>query len=140
MDPRTQLPAPLICPKCQGAMRAHERSGITVDHCAECRGIFLDRGELERLLDAEAPLPILATADSAQPDDFRRSFRGSRPSDDDVDERLEKNARDRHGDAYDWSHDGPSRRDRELPRDGQRINGRRESRFGGLLDLFGGGD
>jgi Zn-finger nucleic acid-binding protein len=43
----------LICPKCHGAMRGYERSGITVDQCADCRGIFLDRGELERLVDAE---------------------------------------------------------------------------------------
>jgi hypothetical protein len=43
----------LICPKCQGTMRTYERSGITVDQCADCRGIFLDRGELEHLVDAE---------------------------------------------------------------------------------------
>ena len=43
----------LICPKCQGLMRTYERSGVTVDQCADCRGIFLDRGELERLVDAE---------------------------------------------------------------------------------------
>jgi Zn-finger nucleic acid-binding protein len=43
----------LICPKCQGGMRSYERSGITVDQCADCRGIFLDRGELEHLVDAE---------------------------------------------------------------------------------------
>lgn len=47
------MPTDLICPKCQGAMRTYERSGITVDQCAECRGIFLDRGELEHLVDAE---------------------------------------------------------------------------------------
>jgi hypothetical protein len=34
-------------------MRQYERSGVTVDQCTECRGIFLDRGELERLTDAE---------------------------------------------------------------------------------------
>jgi hypothetical protein len=34
-------------------MRSYERSGVTVDQCSECRGIFLDRGELERLVDAE---------------------------------------------------------------------------------------
>jgi len=34
-------------------MRSYERSGVTVDQCVECRGIFLDRGELERLVDAE---------------------------------------------------------------------------------------
>jgi Zn-finger nucleic acid-binding protein len=35
-------------------MRQYERSGVTVDQCTECRGIFLDRGELEKLFDAEA--------------------------------------------------------------------------------------
>jgi len=43
----------LTCPKCHGAMRTYERSNVTVDQCMECRGIFLDRGELERLIDAE---------------------------------------------------------------------------------------
>jgi uncharacterized protein len=43
----------LTCPKCGGQMRSYERNGVTVDQCTECRGIFLDRGELERLVDAE---------------------------------------------------------------------------------------
>jgi uncharacterized protein len=43
----------LICPKCQGHMRTYERSGVTLDQCGDCRGIFLDRGELEHLVDAE---------------------------------------------------------------------------------------
>ena len=43
----------LTCPKCQAPMRSYERSGVTVDQCTECRGIFLDRGELERLIDAD---------------------------------------------------------------------------------------
>jgi len=44
----------LICPKCGSDMRAYERNGVTIDQCSGCRGIFLDRGELERLTDAEA--------------------------------------------------------------------------------------
>jgi uncharacterized protein len=44
----------LTCPKCQGEMRAYERNGVTVDQCADCRGLFLDRGELEKLIDAES--------------------------------------------------------------------------------------
>ncbi len=44
----------LTCPKCHSQMRQYERNGVYVDQCAECRGIFLDRGELERLIDAEA--------------------------------------------------------------------------------------
>jgi Zn-finger nucleic acid-binding protein len=44
----------LTCPKCHGAMRSYERSGILIDQCTECRGVFLDRGELDKLIDAEA--------------------------------------------------------------------------------------
>jgi Zn-finger nucleic acid-binding protein len=43
----------LTCPKCHGTMRTYERNGVHVDQCGECRGIFLDRGELDRLIDAE---------------------------------------------------------------------------------------
>ena len=125
MDPRSQLPVSLICPKCQGTLRAYERDGITVDQCTECRGIFLDRGELERLLDAEAAAPTLASTWSAERDDPRDGPRGSRPIDDD---------------AHEHDDDQRGIRDRRLPRDNQRISGRRESRFGGLLDLLGGGD
>ncbi len=44
----------ITCPKCSAPMRQYERNRVTVDQCTECRGIFLDRGELEHLLDAEA--------------------------------------------------------------------------------------
>jgi Zn-finger nucleic acid-binding protein len=43
----------MTCPKCHGQMRQYERSGVTVDQCTECRGIFLDRGELEKISEAE---------------------------------------------------------------------------------------
>jgi Zn-finger nucleic acid-binding protein len=43
----------LACPKCGAQMRAYERNGVTVDQCVECRGVFLDRGELEHLMGAE---------------------------------------------------------------------------------------
>lgn len=44
----------MTCPKCHGEMRQYERSGVIIDQCSECRGIFLDRGELEKLFEAEA--------------------------------------------------------------------------------------
>jgi len=47
-------PVTLRCPKCAADMVTYERSGIVLDQCRECRGIFLDRGELERLVDAES--------------------------------------------------------------------------------------
>ena len=34
-------------------MRSYERNGVTVDQCTGCGGLFLDRGELEALVQAE---------------------------------------------------------------------------------------
>lgn len=44
----------LICLKCGSPMRTYKRNGITIDQCTSCHGIFLDRGELERLIGAES--------------------------------------------------------------------------------------
>ena len=41
------------CPKCGGEMRTYARGGLTLELCEDCRGIFLDVGELERLIDVE---------------------------------------------------------------------------------------
>jgi Zn-finger nucleic acid-binding protein len=61
-DPVAQgAPMAMRCPKCAADMVRYERSGVVVDQCVECRGMFLDRGELERLLDAEAARPLPAT-------------------------------------------------------------------------------
>ena len=43
----------LLCPKCHNVMHQYERNGVVVDQCAECKGLFLDRGELEKLVSAE---------------------------------------------------------------------------------------
>jgi len=78
----------LICPKCQGTMRSYERSGITVDQCADCRGIFLDRGELEHLVDAEQSWQRREPSQRERERDreipFPRTF-GDRDDDDDDD-------------------------------------------------------
>ncbi|MCO1579337.1 zf-TFIIB domain-containing protein [Crossiella sp. SN42] len=42
----------MICPKCQDIMQTVDRTGVHIDVCQDCKGIFLDRGELERLVDA----------------------------------------------------------------------------------------
>ena len=68
----------MICPKCQGEMRTYERNGIHVDQCTECRGLFLDRGELEHLVQAEgsfyaqpsAPTPPPSPATPSAPPDY----------------------------------------------------------------------
>lgn len=42
----------LPCPRCEAhSLVEQERDGVTIDRCTRCRGIWLDRGELERLLE-----------------------------------------------------------------------------------------
>jgi uncharacterized protein len=50
----------LSCPVCQGAMREISKEGVLIDTCTQCRGVWLDRGELEKivsLLDRQASEP-----------------------------------------------------------------------------------
>jgi len=44
----------LQCPKCHAPMRPYNRSGVQIEQCDSCRGIFLDYGELEALSRLEA--------------------------------------------------------------------------------------
>lgn len=40
------------CPNCkQPSLVIAERKGIEIDHCPECRGIWLDRGELDKIIE-----------------------------------------------------------------------------------------
>jgi Zn-finger nucleic acid-binding protein len=82
----------LTCPKCHGGMRTYERSGVTVDQCGECRGIFLDRGELDRLIDAERDWH----SEPAPPREA--SYREDRYDRDD--DRYDRERRYDHGERY----------------------------------------
>lgn len=42
----------LVCPVCQGSMKEMNKSGVMIDTCTQCRGVWLDRGELEKLASA----------------------------------------------------------------------------------------
>lgn len=44
----------LLCPRCVSQMLPVQRFGVTIDQCTGCGGVFLDRGELEQLSEAEA--------------------------------------------------------------------------------------
>lgn len=44
----------LMCPNDDAAMQTMERSGVQFDMCPTCRGVWLDRGELEKLMAAAA--------------------------------------------------------------------------------------
>ncbi len=79
----------MACPKCAGEMRAYERGGVIVDACRECRGIFLDRGELEHLVDLEAD-----AGDRGDSRSDRDDRRGSRPEARRNDDRRDDDRRD----------------------------------------------
>jgi Zn-finger nucleic acid-binding protein len=67
----------MLCPKCQNPMHQYERNGVVVEQCSECKGIFLDRGELEHLMKFEqsfhagAGAPVAAAPAGPPPRDPR---------------------------------------------------------------------
>lgn len=96
-------------------MQQYERNDVIVDQCTECGGLFLDRGELERLAVAEAnyysdgpPAPLPS-----------RPARYERPRDDD------RRYDDRRRTGYDDRYDRPGRKRK------------RESFFGEIFEMFG---
>ena len=44
----------LMCPNDNTAMQTLDRAGVQFDMCPACRGVWLDRGELEKLMDSAA--------------------------------------------------------------------------------------
>ena len=55
-DGRTLRGEPLRCPVDGSRLVQVERSDILIDACPECRGVWLDRGELDRILVKERQL------------------------------------------------------------------------------------
>jgi Zn-finger nucleic acid-binding protein len=86
----------LLCPNDNGSMQTLHRSGVEFDICPTCRGVWLDRGELEKLLSmagrsepGDHPAP---SRPGPGPFDARTSPRseGRRDWDDDDDDRRRK--------------------------------------------------
>lgn len=49
----------MICPTCAREMEHIDRHGVTLDQCGVCGGIWLDRGELETLIETVRPPVVL---------------------------------------------------------------------------------
>ena len=45
---------PMSCPVDGAALVMSERSGIEIDYCPTCRGVWLDRGELDKIIERNA--------------------------------------------------------------------------------------
>lgn len=39
------------CPRCNVTLLMTDRQGVEIDYCPQCRGIWLDRGELEKIIE-----------------------------------------------------------------------------------------
>ena len=42
------------CPHCNVPLTMSERQGVEIDYCPQCRGVWLDRGELDKILERQA--------------------------------------------------------------------------------------
>lgn len=42
------------CPKCNETLIMADRQGIEIDYCPNCRGVWLDRGELDKIIERSA--------------------------------------------------------------------------------------
>lgn len=68
------------CPVCPDATLAmSNREGIEIDYCPTCRGVWLDRGELDKIIERSA---------AEQPAQRSETFRGERERDYDDDDRY----------------------------------------------------
>ncbi|KAA1427352.1 zf-TFIIB domain-containing protein [Nocardioides antri] len=45
------------CPVDETTLVMSERNGIEIDYCPQCRGVWLDRGELDKIIDRAASMP-----------------------------------------------------------------------------------
>ena len=41
----------MICPRCKTNLIMSDNQGVEIDYCPDCRGVWLDRGELEKIIE-----------------------------------------------------------------------------------------
>jgi Zn-finger nucleic acid-binding protein len=65
------------CPVCNVALLLSERQGVEIDYCPKCRGIWLDRGELDKIIErSEQPTSGQpAAAPSENRYDYERNYK-----------------------------------------------------------------
>ena len=77
------------CPTCpDSTLVMADRVGIEIDYCPTCRGVWLDRGELDKIVErSAAESPSVAAVGGERFDDRRETYRDDR-YDDDRDDRY----------------------------------------------------
>lgn len=69
------------CPVCNLDLVLAERQGVEIDYCPKCRGVWLDRGELDKIIERSAGSGAPSAPASAPRSEYRDS--GGRRYDDD---------------------------------------------------------
>jgi uncharacterized protein len=113
------------CPVCDEKLREVEKYGVNVDICPGCKGVWLDRGELDKILEMERG------AETAPPpsEPVRREEPSSAPP-----RQAERQHRD-HDDDDDHNHGDRDRRG--VPESDPRYRDSRRRRGGLLGDILG---
>ena len=57
----------MLCPVCKTNLTMSERQGIEIDYCPTCRGVWLDRGELDKIIERSAAQPAAAAVPAPPP-------------------------------------------------------------------------
>ncbi|WOI30786.1 TFIIB-type zinc ribbon-containing protein [Sulfitobacter dubius] len=59
-----------------------DRSGVEIDYCPQCRGVWLDRGELDKIIERSSPEPapreVASLRSSRQDHDHGRPYKKKR--------------------------------------------------------------
>lgn len=55
------------CPNCNVALVMTDRNGVEIDYCPECRGVWLDRGELDKIIERSSQ-PVVAVRQVISPE------------------------------------------------------------------------
>jgi uncharacterized protein len=48
----------MLCPNCRIELTIADRQGVEIDYCPRCRGVWLDRGELDKIVERAAAMPV----------------------------------------------------------------------------------
>ncbi|WP_397542375.1 TFIIB-type zinc ribbon-containing protein [Roseovarius salis] len=64
------------CPVDGETLQIAERAGVEIDYCPKCRGVWLDRGELDKIIDRSAPAPEAGGRDDDAKYGGKRKKRG----------------------------------------------------------------
>jgi uncharacterized protein len=68
------------CPNCDSVLQITERHNVEIDYCPSCRGVWLDKGELDKVIEyASRNMPGGYKDDDDDDDDRRKSYRGQEP-------------------------------------------------------------